>query len=657
MNRLISRGNWFLEEKTGRKVLLRGINLGGDTKVPYPNGGTQFPDDFSDHRSVSFVGRPFPLEEADEHFTRIRSWGFNCLRLLTTWEAIEHEGPGIIDVDYLDYFTEIVRLAGEYDFYVFIDFHQDVWSRMTGGDGAPGWTLERVGMDISKISASDSALVMQSSYDYSKPGIRQEENYPTMCWSQNYRYPANAIMWTLFFGGRDFAPQFLIDGKNIQDWLQDHYIGAMRQVAIRIQGMDHVLGFDSLNEPSRGWIGKKMVDRGLANSDNTPSQPGAAWSPIDCLFSSFGYSIELPFLELSLLKGGFVPKKNITVNPNRVTLWAEDSLGDPFRLEGAWELKDDMPFVLRDDFFCRVGDREVDFDRDYMIPFIRRVADSIQEVRSDWMIFAEREAMETMFHPDFVIDLPDQSVNASHWYDFTTLFFKKFNYPITVDPMKKRLVFGRKGIQKMYESQLRLLKQASEKQNCPTLLGEFGIPFDLDSGQAYRNWKKGKRNPKIWKRHSLALDLMYNAIDSLQLHSTIWNYTAGNRNDLMVGDQWNQEDLSLFSRDQKENDEMTINHLYGGGGRAIEGFSRPYPMKIAGDTIQYSFDRSKKEFLLEYTIHPDDLDYPSQVFIPDIQYPGGIRVEILEGDLELHRNSRIVEILAKSTGRAKIRIH
>ncbi len=80
----------------GRSVLtLRGLNVGGNTKQPSnPDTPSHIRDGFlenGDH--VSFVGRPFPLQDADQHLARIKGYGYNVIRFLVTWEAIEHAGP------------------------------------------------------------------------------------------------------------------------------------------------------------------------------------------------------------------------------------------------------------------------------------------------------------------------------------------------------------------------------------------------------------------------------------------------------------------------------------------------------------------------------------------------------------------------------------
>ncbi|MCX6667492.1 MAG: cellulase family glycosylhydrolase, partial [Euryarchaeota archaeon] len=139
---LYIKKEYFVDEH-GRRVLLRGVNFTASSKLPVtPNSATHIKTDFKDHKNVSFIGHPIPLKEAEEHFTRLKHWGFNCLRFLITWEAIEHRGPKKYDTEFLDYIEEVLKIAGEKKFYVFIDPHQDCWSRMTGGDGAPGWTFE-----------------------------------------------------------------------------------------------------------------------------------------------------------------------------------------------------------------------------------------------------------------------------------------------------------------------------------------------------------------------------------------------------------------------------------------------------------------------------------------------------------------------------------
>ena len=133
-----SDDGWFREKNSSNRIiLLRGINFGASSKIPSSQDATHLkPDDFySKNREVSFVGRPCPLDQADEHFARLASWGFNTLRLLITWEAVEHQGPGMYDYAYIRYIRDLCRKAAKYGLSVFIDPHQDVWSRYTGGDG------------------------------------------------------------------------------------------------------------------------------------------------------------------------------------------------------------------------------------------------------------------------------------------------------------------------------------------------------------------------------------------------------------------------------------------------------------------------------------------------------------------------------------------
>lgn len=618
VGRLAVDGPVFRDE-AGRHVILRGVNLGGDCKVPWPDGGTDRPSDFSDHRTISFIGRPFPLAEADTHLARLAHWGFNCLRLLTTWEAIEHAGPGQYDADYLDYYAEICARAGRFGLHVFVDFHQDVWSRMSGGDGAPGWAFEAVGLDFRQFHRADVAHIMQAQYDYASPERRQDA-YPQMSWGGNHRLPANAVMWSLFWAGNRLTPDFRIEGVNVQDYLQQTYIGCLEQVALRVRDMPHVIGFDTLNEPGLGWLGYPMNYRHVAPDAVNPVAPrvGPALTPLEGLLLLRGMTVEAPRLLRNIETGRTEITGNVTLNSDRQPVWLPGR-DCPFEAAGAYRLEGDGGVALREDYFQADAGGSIDVYRDGMGPFFHRVADAVRAHRKDWLLFVEIDPFAGMSGRPLPTPLPKASVNAGHWYDVRTLFFKTFDTPVGE---------AQAAVRDRYVRELGVVEGLADAQpgGMPTLIGEFGIPFDLDEGAAYDAWAAGERGRDVWGPHSTALGLMYDAMDRRLLNSTLWNYTASNRNDLLIGDGWNQEDLSIFSLDQLE-DPADPNS----GGRAVEGFCRPYAQHVGGTIRSFAFDRDTGRFELDI----DALEGAQTiVYVPAIHYPDGVEVSTGGGAAE-----------------------
>jgi len=632
---------WFVDEN-GRKVLLRGVNLGGSTKVPVsPNGATHIKTDFRDHKDVSFVGHPFPLKEADEHFKRLKHWGFNCLRFLVTWEAIEHKGPKLYDKEYLDYVEEVLKIAGEYKFYTFIDPHQDVWSRMTGGDGAPGWTFEKVGLDFTKFDAADVVLVMQYRYDKNN-----KEAYPPMCWVQNANRFANKTMWTLFFGGKDFAPSLKVDGINAQDYLQDHYIESIKQIALRVRDNPYVIGFDTLNEPNEGWIEEKVDG---TKEEGEFAGLGHVFTPLDAMLTGSGYTRKIGYYEF---KGQqILETRKDEMNKAKVSCWIE-GCDDIWKNARIWELdENDEPIILKNDYFVIKHGKKVSFFSEYLSPFIMKYSEVIRSIIPSTIIFVEGPAFRAFLGNKLEFDLPknlEPLVNASHWYDIITLATKNAMTKLNFDLINRKPITGEENIQKLFIQQLKLVKSISEALpgTPPTLIGEFGLPYDLNNKVGY---KKFKKNPeKAWKTHTTALKMYYNALDANLLHSTQWNYTADNNNEW--GDLWNLEDLSIFSRDQQTNPD-DINS----GGRAIEGFCRPYFVYCAGTPLKMEFNLKNGTFIFEFD-GESSIKAPTILYVPKIQFPNGYEINVSEGEIEKNLDEQLVLINNSENGIHKVKI-
>lgn len=116
----------------GRTLLLRGINLTSSAKTPIGQPGQEQRGFWEDAKSgsLSFVGRVLELDTADQHLERLRSWGFNCLRYVVTWESLEHKGPKQYDREYIDYTVKLLRKCKEHGFKVYMDPHQDLVRRL-----------------------------------------------------------------------------------------------------------------------------------------------------------------------------------------------------------------------------------------------------------------------------------------------------------------------------------------------------------------------------------------------------------------------------------------------------------------------------------------------------------------------------------------------
>ena len=599
-------GPHFLDEH-GRTLLLRGVNLGGSSKVPIrPDGATHLQEGFFDHRNVSFVGRPFPLAEAEEHLGRLRTWGFTLLRFLVTWEAIEHSGPGVYDEEYIDYVRAVLEAAARYGFSLIIDPHQDVWSRFSGGDGAPGWTLEAVGLDIRRLQETGAAVLHAFA----------EGPLPRMVWPANESKLAAGTMFTLFFGGNDFAPATRIAGEPVQDYLQRRFIRAVCHLARRLRDLPCVIGYETMNEPGRGFIGWADVRLPGGNVKVGPMP-----SPFQSILLGSGFAQAVEWFEAGPF--GFRRAGSRLLNDGRVSAWHPGRIC-VWRENGVWDTgPDGAPRCLRPDHFARRNGRPVDFTQDYYLPFVRRFTEAVRSVDPRTMIFVESLPMDPP--PRWKAG---NIVYAPHWYDGYALMLKDYSPWMAVDAHTGRPVFTPWLIRRSFARQLRRFREWSAERlgNPPVLLGEFGIPFDMRDKESYRT---GDFRPQI-----RAMDRTMRALDDALMSGTIWNYTADNTN--AHGDGWNEEDLSIFSRDRQTDPQDVYS-----GGRALDAVVRPYARAVAGELLSMRYDIRSRTFTCAFR-HEPAVTTPTEIFVPAYPYPKGAGVAVSDGTYEWRAREQVL---------------
>ena len=161
---------------------------------------------------------------------------------------------------------------------------------------------------------------------------------------------------------------------------------------------------------------------------------------------------------------------------------------------GVWDVDEKgNPRGLINDYFCNdpKSGQNVDFERDFHLPFIRKYISAIQNVNPKLFVYFEPLPNEDppVFSPrdQFLENL----VYSPHWYDLGSLFSKSFSGIMTHDVQglargTKTIIeatyFGVAGAKKNYEGQLRNIVRIGRSRvgNRPILIGECGIPMDIN---------------------------------------------------------------------------------------------------------------------------------------------------------------------------------
>ncbi len=195
----ISEDPTIIQDQYGRQLILHGLNTSSSAK--YGNY----------HPWVS----ESDVEREDTAF------GFNFVRYLTSWVAIEPE-KGVYDENYINELETRVNWYTSRGMYVMIDMHQDVYGALVGGNGAPDWACRTNGA---------APIIL--------PG-------GTPWWLKNID-PTVINSWINFWSYSDHKD------------LQDHYILAWQKIATRFKNNPYVIGYDLMNEPWGGDIIKVFL--------------------------------------------------------------------------------------------------------------------------------------------------------------------------------------------------------------------------------------------------------------------------------------------------------------------------------------------------------------------------------------------------------------
>ncbi|MBQ6420478.1 MAG: cellulase family glycosylhydrolase [Clostridia bacterium] len=215
MEKIFVRGPRFLDEK-GRERIFNGVNFVYKGCRPGEDGVIHYQTDLN-----------------GELLDRLVARGINLLRLGVTWAGIEPE-CGKYNTVYLDEVKEVLRLCESRGVYVYLDWHQDLFSCYCSvdGDGAPKWACPR--------------------------SKKPRPHY--IIWAEAYVF-GTAVRHAF----DDFWNNVPVNGRGLRDRFCD-----MLQYTVRyFSEFSCIMGYDVFNEPFPGSDGPKLFRNIVANAAAT----------------------------------------------------------------------------------------------------------------------------------------------------------------------------------------------------------------------------------------------------------------------------------------------------------------------------------------------------------------------------------------------------
>jgi len=403
---------------------------------------------------------------------------------------------------------------------------------------------------------------------------------------------------------------------DVKDYVQDAYANAWKQVALQVQDLPNVIGYDLINEPNANFLALTAI----AALIKTGTLDGARESLVGLLGKETGDLVADALIALRVLPV-FPAKPADTASAGEKK--AYDQAKQAVLAEWGLDKLDLMTVV----------GLNIGFDKNWLQPFYERVGAAVLQVDPKAVIFIEPTSNITSITGtqlggmwDMSMTRPkglQQLVYAPHYYAdiYPFLGFNSVSRDFTVEEVRYRDY--RPFLEKV------MAIASFSLGNVPVVFGEFGTYFNfggIDKSAAAK-----------YAVSSAVLDNYFEAFDRMSQSHMLWCYTPDN--DKHYGDQWNKEDFSVQGPDRKW--------------RSESAWMRPYARALAGKPISahfYSkhhyFDPDKgevdpeREFEVRYAAKESSA--PTEIFVPAVQYPDGFFVWVSDGNCYYDTTTQIL---------------